>query len=66
MQALHEAEPIVYCYHIGYPIHAHLRLRVSADSAAGQFALLSKQYTSQNPSAPRHPEIFYMLESLMR
>ena len=33
---------------------------------SGQFALLSKQYTSQSPSAPRHPEIFYMLESLMR
>ena len=46
--------------------HAHQRLRVSADSAASQFALLSKHYTSQTPSAPRHLEIFYMLESLMR
>ena len=37
---------------------------MSADSEAGQFTLLSKQYTSQTPSAPRHPEIFYMLEGL--
>ena len=39
---------------------------MSAGSEAGQFTLLSKQYTSQTPSAPRHPEIFYTLESLMR
>ena len=41
-------------------------LRVSADSEAGQFTLHSKQYTSQTPSAPRQPEIFYTWESLMR
>ena len=53
-------------YHPCVLVYVYLILRVSADSAAGQFALLSKQYTSQTPSAPRHHGIFYMLKSLMR
>ena len=33
------------------PLRLQLRLRVSVDSAAGQFALLSNRHTSQSPSA---------------
>ena len=62
----HKRSATIACVARGISGYGYLVSRVNALVQAGQFALLSKQYTSHTPSASRHPATFWISESLAR